>query len=458
MYVNGKVLEISLIVTTIISLLCYVCAIAECVEKKKGYKLYLFYFGIHVLSILGFVTDIGNLPLISYLFQFVMTVILFMTVSMRGDYPTIKIPPINKKIKIILAVFVLAAISVLLIKYIKKMNTEFEWYSAWEAPEYYPVELLNGAFILEGEGEISLLSRWTQGLGWGEISHEYGGKKRPVPVGLYVYWYSFTEDKFYEGAFELPRDTMLALFREGFNQFRAKNHTTYQEITVGIAPGGIVSVWLSGNKNEVEIGYFKGKEANRLSWEHFDSFHYRNYRDSAWTVYRQDMLRDLDALDHLKQYGIQFGLWDTYRKRFNFHPVMVYEDTTCITDEIYMEFYNGERESLSLERLAENPFAKRARVKYIQVYWSFGQTIRELILEFDEQEMFEAYEKIYEGNPDCPIELQICFDKENHYVYLFLVRTEKDNFKRIQLRHAAINWYPVDERKRYRFEVFKQEE
>ena len=447
-------------ITTIVSLSCYIVAIATCVKKKKSYKPYVSFLGMHVFSIVsGFAISIATnsipVPVACCFFQSVMTVFLPVIIAMRGDYPTI-----NPKIKRRAGLCVLVAICVLLIKGIKEMDTEFKWNSAWEAPKYYPVELLNGAFMLEGKGERSLLSCCTGGRGWGASAHEYGGKKRPLPEGLYAYWYSFAEDKFYEGSFKLPRDKMLALFREGFNQHRAKNRMTYNAITVGFAPGGTVAVWLQGYRRSgksVEIGYFKAKEAKRLSWEKFfDTFYYRDFKERAWTVYRQEMLKGLGAIDNLERNGIPFGVWDTYRERFNFRPVMVYEDTTCVTDEIYLEYYNGEIETISLEGLKENPYEKRAMVKYIEVYWSFGQTIRELILEFDEQEIFEAYRKIHDGNPDCPVELQICFDEENHYVHLFLARTKKDDFDRVQLRHAKIKWFPVDEIKRYRFEVFKK--
>ena len=76
-------------------------------------------------------------------------------------------------------------------------------------------------------------------------------------------------------------------------------------------------------------------------------------------------------------------------------------------------------------------------------------------IEMDEEEIFEAYQKIYEGKPNRPVELQILLDGNNHYVYPFLVRTEQDNFKRVQLRHATINWYPERENFRRWYEVFK---
>ena len=338
----------------------------------------------------------------------------------------------------------------------KNMETKFKWWSAWDAPKYYRVQLLNGAFILPEKGEISLMGAPTPGQSWGGGSCESGGDMYPVPEGLYVYWYSFTEDKFYEGAFKLPQDTMLHYFREGFNRRRVKKHITYNNIVVGLAPGGVVAVWLKGDGKEVEIGYFKAKETEGIPWQKFfDSFYYRNLKDSAWTVYRQEMLEG-DAADHLERYGIPFGVWDTYRERFNFRMVMVYEDPASITDEIYVEYYNGEKESLSLERLAENPFEKRARIRYVNAYWSFGETYRKMIIEFNEEEVFEAYEKIYEGNPDTPVELQIVLDENNHYVYLFLVRTEQGNFKRVQLRHAKINWYPAGGFDIRNSEVFKK--
>jgi len=340
-------------------------------------------------------------------------------------------------------------------------DTTFEWYSAWGAPTYYPVELLNGAFILPEEGEISLFQAPAIGRGWGVGAAEYGGKKFPVPEGLYVYWYSFTEDKFYEGAFKLPQDTMLKLFREGFNRFRAKMHITYDEIAVGLAPGGVVAVWLTGYGpkgcgKEVEIGYFKAHEGKRLTNEHFESYRYWSKGDSAWTVYRKEMLEGMDAADHLKRYRIPFGVWDAYREKFNFRPVLLFDDdSTCVTDEIYMDFFNGEKESLSLDELEENPFKMRARIRYIEVYWSFGQNIRYMTLEFDEKEIFEAYKKICEGNSNTPIELQIHSSESKNYLNLFLTCVEKGNFRRIQLKHTKINVYIEDEYSRHYYEVFK---
>lgn len=340
-------------------------------------------------------------------------------------------------------------------------DTKFEWWSAWDAPRYYPMEVLDGAFLLKGQYQTPLRQGFTQGQKWGGNSDEMGEGERPLPDELDVYWYSFTEDKFYEGAFKLPQDTMLKLFREGFNQFRFKKHVTYDYITVGLAPGGVVSVWLKGNWNgkEVEVGYFKAHEGERLTWEHFDSEYYRSKGDSAWTAYRREMLDGLDAADHLKRYGIPFGIWDTYREKFNFRPVMVYEDkdTARITDEIHMEFFNGEEESLSLNELKENPFKMRARIRYFEAFWTFGQNMRYIQLEFDEQELFNAYKDVYEGNPNTQVELQIHMNKENDHFDQFLVRVEKGNYKEVQLRHTKINFYIDDVSNRYHYNVFKND-
>jgi hypothetical protein len=349
---------------------------------------------------------------------------------------------------------------------VKEMNTKFDWEATWNATKLYPMELISGAFIFPGEG-AKVLRSGSAHDDWGsEGSISVGNTRpKPVPIGLYIHWYSYTEDKFYKGSFDLPYDKILTLFREGFNMFRAKKHTTYSDIVAGLAPDGTVGIWLSGKGRQVEVGYFKAPESEYLSAKEFLGYLYDVYcaeygeNENIVQKYRQlGLKQDKKVLDNLMQHGISFGLWDTYRERFNIRPVIMYEDTTCITDEIYIKYYNGEKETLSLSRLEENPFKKRARIKYLNAYWSFGQIIREVIFEFDEQEIFETYRKIYDGNPDYHVELQIQLDKENHYFSVFLVRMDEDNFKRIQLNHIKINWYPISEINRYRFEIFKNKD
>src|SRR5690625_7626696 len=83
--------------------------------------------------------------------------------------------------------------------------------------------------------------------GWGEMisTHIVGPDLKPLPDQLEIKFFSFLEDQFYEGVFDLPYETILSLFKEqSINGGRE-----YHRIMIGFAPGGYVAVWLQGQTN-----------------------------------------------------------------------------------------------------------------------------------------------------------------------------------------------------------------
>lgn len=59
-------------------------------------------------------------------------------------------------------------------------------------------------------------------------------------------FFSLTENQFYKGEFDLPYEKILALFRESLEV----DKIPFRKIMVGVAPGGAVSVWLTGGKTK----------------------------------------------------------------------------------------------------------------------------------------------------------------------------------------------------------------
>src|SRR5690625_5873636 len=92
-----------------------------------------------------------------------------------------------------------------------------------------------------------------KGLGVMFSSHIVGPDLKPLPDKLHIKYFSYLEDQFYEGNFDLPYEKILFLFREGSKD---KDNTEYNRIMVGVAPGGSVAVWLQGQikKNKDFIG------------------------------------------------------------------------------------------------------------------------------------------------------------------------------------------------------------
>src|SRR5690625_6890835 len=84
-----------------------------------------------------------------------------------------------------------------------------------------------------------------------------------APQWVGIKFFSYTENQFYHGKFELPYDDIRRLFKEWD---RLNDRPAYNRIMTGVAPGGAVAVWLTGQVKTTEV--FFGKAEPVRSEEH----------------------------------------------------------------------------------------------------------------------------------------------------------------------------------------------
>jgi hypothetical protein len=336
----------------------------------------------------------------------------------------------------------------------QKMKT-FNWDASACAPLMHPIELYSGNFYYEnGESSYIRVGAIEHG-NWGEPSRHItaGGGSSIVPVRLDITWLSYTENKFYRGSFTLPKDTMAKLFEEGFTAFNDKEHETYNSIIAGLAPGGMVAVWMRGRGKAVEIGRYQASE-NKVSMQAMVPT--ADVTQDEWV--KKVMSHEPEINDYIRKNGIPYGLWDTYREKFSFKPVIDFDSKTdAVMDDIYMEFFNGEADVLNEERLIANRFEKRARIKKLEFQWSNKRELSEAEIKLDEEEIFKAYRFIYQDNPDQEGQFRIKINKDDSHIWIFLENTDPKNHREVQLQKAHIKIYPVDEVYRKYFTKFKDE-
>ena len=108
------------------------------------------------------------------------------------------------------------------------------------------MEIIKGTFIYKDESKKGLYipSGGTLVDGWANpvSSHVTGDKYKPLPDRLEITFYSFSEKQFYKGNFKLPYDKILSLFKKGVEL--SGENKPLGRIMVGIAPGGVVAVWV----------------------------------------------------------------------------------------------------------------------------------------------------------------------------------------------------------------------
>ncbi|KQB42633.1 DUF2931 family protein [Flavobacterium aquidurense] len=305
------------------------------------------------------------------------------------------------------------------------MKTDFKWQEGLSCPLGYPIQVyrgwLEGPKISNGVNETPNSSTSIFGFGtttgkgdWGKNSSGMSYGIKPIPQSLYCIWYSYVEDVMYEIDTELDYDKMIKLFNEGFqdsNRKRGKVMTTYNHITVGFAPGGVVVVWLQEGQKIVEIGRYQGyktvispKEIASLdSHEHllFDP------ADRERTLNNPKII-PLEVQQANKNKPIPYGLWDSYRIKYCWRPIYVFIKEGKMLDDVSFTVFNGERETLLEEEFTKNEYQERAIPKILSIAWwdKNGQGYGGYIL-FDEREIFAAFKELHQKNPELNIDLEI---------------------------------------------------
>lgn len=279
----------------------------------------------------------------------------------------------------------------------------FTWLPTESAPEAYPVKVISGMLVLPNGDNIPVPDNRIARNGWGELGATMivGNELKQVPYRLDVAWYSFAEDMFYSGSFDLPHDDMLRLFIAGAKSRLTGKPTPYKRIIVGFGPEGAVSVWMSAEREVREVATFTAAPAE-FPW----SIVTKNE-----TVPRHDYaakrLADFVGEKAARQLivdGVPRGLSERYRKQYRTSIEMI---GPRLPDYIWIKYLNGERQSYGFSETASDR-THYAIPKRIEVIWKnpSGEAFTALI-DLDEREALAAYQTLSEGEPDRALRLQI---------------------------------------------------
>lgn len=151
---------------------------------------------------------------------------------------------------------------------------KFEWLAQVGADLTAPMEVVYGDFTdSKGEsqwipsGEYLGNNRWEDGGG----IYVVGDEKRRIPERMSITWFSYAEDKFYTGDFELPQKNIYDLFKKDYGTYTnddgTESENKYSTFLLGIAPKGLVTLWISGCA-VTEIGTYQAQETH-IDWNDF---------------------------------------------------------------------------------------------------------------------------------------------------------------------------------------------
>ena len=221
---------------------------------------------------------------------------------------------------------------------------KYEWLASDSAPKNFPMKILRGDFLFPDEGGLYIPNGSLLHSGWGNkvSTHVVGSRTKPLPNRMTISFFSYAENIFYEGSFDLPYEKISSLFEKGYFSPKMDRHTTYEEIIAGVAPGGVVAVWLYGNDRRTEVFFGKAHKAD-IPWERFLD-NPEITRESFVRIGLESALKP-EALKTLDEEGVPYGLWDRYHIRYNWALNINAENPPGLVELV--NYYNGEKGYLS---------------------------------------------------------------------------------------------------------------
>jgi hypothetical protein len=236
----------------------------------------------------------------------------------------------------------------------KKME-EIHYGTNASCPPDYPINLHSGAFK-SPDGEIIVINERELNGPWGVggVAYIVGDGFNPLPDRLRVGYFSDTEDKFYQGEFRLPCDKIRQLFEEKTDNpfYKGKTYRDtqsgkelpymkYNALNVGIALNGLVTLWISGERVQTEIGQYKAQEAD-LKWS--DIYDTGSRKENK--EYNLDRVFTPKVKQEVLTNTLPLTLWETYLKRYNWKYVVEWGADGEHLEEVYFKMLNAEAVSL----------------------------------------------------------------------------------------------------------------
>lgn len=323
---------------------------------------------------------------------------------------------------------------------------KYEWTASVTAPDMYPIQVHRSIFIYD-DGYTYLDSGDYLKSGWGKSGRKNytDTKSKPIPYRLVINWLSWNESKFYKGVFELPKEKMERLFQEGYLNRRGEREN-YDIILVGMAPEGVVVVWLLGNDACIEIERFQAEVTDEFSTR--DIAPGSNGLGGEYPSLKQfaEDIMQPEIKEYIENYGLSNHIWDRYRTKFLYRTLVQYESDSGKTNRLRQELYNGERRWLTPAEMDNPSYLLQARAKEIIFDWFDGEDIYRGFVTFDEREIPDIYEQIYKDTPEGKGEIVIKVNRANDDIDVFFRSGKGDGtgFKEIMIHNAKIEIYKQD--------------
>ncbi|OAH65389.1 hypothetical protein AXA65_18320 [Chryseobacterium sp. FP211-J200] len=294
-----------------------------------------------------------------------------------------------------------------------QMMTEdnFNYAVTVSAPKEYPCEVHIGYLADDKNNMICGIPKaGMEAGGWQYDGSAAGMGGNIIPSHIYLTYVAYAEKKFYHLDAALPKDKILAAFRKGFlvqgnkkdsNGEYELEPSTYNTFTVALAPGGMVVIFLGGS-SRIEICRLQAKETFVDRNDFYDNPHERTQQEFFETMFKIAVLDSIHT--KIKEKGIPYGLYDSYRKKYNYRFLFTPYDKKDVIETEIARYYNGEFTGfLQPEEIAKKEY-KNLSIPYEIKFFFKKYSTR---ITFNDQEMLSVFDALQKRHPDKPMDIII---------------------------------------------------
>jgi hypothetical protein len=309
------------------------------------------------------------------------------------------------------------------------VKKKHDWLASESAPNYYPMKIISGYFHDPEGGSLYVPNGKLLYEGWGESvsTHVVGPDLKALPHRLEITFFSYTENQFYRGDFTLPYERILELFNSPYYSHKVEHAINYRRLVAGVAPGGLVTVWVESADRTLEI--FSGQaEKTELDWSVITSEEIPRQQYINRSVEHSRRELSPEAREAMAQSGVPLERWKNYRKRYNWQLLFTGQEPPKMVD--YIKYFNGERDLLLFPHTEEYLSQPHAVPKAMTFVWEWpvGHQLK-IKLVFDENEVMESFQELEKDNLPIYMSFHMYDNKEQGIrSMLIYLKNEKRKF------------------------------
>ena len=311
--------------------------------------------------------------------------------------------------------------------------SKLDWIATVCAPKNYPVKVLGGLFLLEGDSNVAIPSGKVIANAWGEPGALNLSEPTLLtfPLGISVLWFSYRENKFYECDEELPVALIEDIMQNGFDVPFEEMKVKADKIIVGLAPGGDIALWAASSGVVKEICILKGKETT-YDWNLFLDNSSISRLDYISLILNEKLGSEEYA--KLKLLPISIGKWLNYSEKYKWTPriVVIAHDI-----QLWIKRWNGESQFFRIndinQELQINPASLPSEL--LITYKNNSENHYEIQIRLDEAETFSTFRRFSETSPETPVKLIVEISDASKQVSVFVADDKKFyELKRIDVK------------------------